>query len=68
MVKRELDQDIFRLIKNSPRPISTLEIAHKLNIAWHTADRHCLKLQLKKQVDFFTIGKATAWFSIPIKK
>jgi hypothetical protein len=33
-----------------------------LGIAWHTADRYCLKLQVKKKVAFYTIGKATAWF------
>ncbi|MFC1741108.1 hypothetical protein ACFL3V_01050 [Nanoarchaeota archaeon] len=53
---------ILQLMKKAGRPISTRDISLKLNIAWHTADRYCLKLQLKKKVDSFTIGKATAWF------
>lgn len=62
MVKKRADGAIYQLIKDSSRPVSTREIAEKLGIAWHTADRYCLKLQLKKKIDCFTIGKATAWF------
>jgi Mn-dependent DtxR family transcriptional regulator len=62
MTKRGIDTKIFKLIKASSRPVSTREISKKLNIAWHTADRYCLKLQIKQKVDSFTIGKATAWF------
>jgi len=62
MTKRGIDGAILQLIRSSNRPVSTREISEKLKIAWHTADRYCLKLQLKKKVDCFTIGKATAWF------
>ncbi|MBT4539152.1 HTH domain-containing protein [Candidatus Woesearchaeota archaeon] len=64
MTKKEVAKQIVRLLNASKQPISTREIAEKLNIAWHTADRNCLKLQLKKKVDCFTIGKATAWFKV----
>jgi predicted transcriptional regulator len=63
MTKRGIDTQILKLIKASPRPVSTREISTKLKIAWHTADRYCLKLQIKHKVDSFTIGKATAWFA-----
>lgn len=62
MTKKKAESAIFKLIKESSRPISTREISLKLKIAWHTADRYCLKLQLKGKVDCFTIGKSTAWF------
>jgi len=48
--------------KISPRPVSTLEISKKLNIAWHTADRYCLKLKLQNKIDSYIIGKSTAWY------
>ncbi len=64
MTKKEVDKQILLLLKASPRPLSTREIAQKLKIAWHTADRYCLKLQLKKKVNCYTIGKATAWFKV----
>jgi len=65
MTKKGVDKAILKLIKiNSPRPISTREISMKLNIAWHTADRYCLKLQIQNKVGSFTIGKSTAWYLI----
>jgi len=62
MVQKRVDQAIFKLLKSSPQPLSTLDIATKLHLAWHTADRYCLKLQLQQKVSSFTIGKSTAWF------
>jgi predicted transcriptional regulator len=63
MVRAESEKFIFNYIKkNSPRPISTREISTKLKIAWHTADRYCLKLKLQNKVDSYIIGKATAWY------
>ena len=62
MTKKGLDKAIYNLLKAASRPLSTREIELQLKIAWHTADRNCLKLQLKGKIDSFTIGKATAWF------
>jgi len=62
MVKKGSEERILKLIQEADRPVSTREIAIKLNIAWHTADRYCLKLQLKEKISTFTIGKSTAWF------
>ena len=63
MVKKEVEKLILDLIrKTSPRPISTREISTRLKIAWHTADRYCLKLKLKLKIDAYTIGKSTAWY------
>ncbi|MBS3138742.1 hypothetical protein J4207_03490 [Candidatus Woesearchaeota archaeon] len=62
MTKKGIDKRILSYIRESERPVSTRDISEKLAIAWHTADRYCLKLQLKGAVNCFTIGKATAWF------
>ncbi len=63
MSKKETGKAILKYIKSSsPRPVSTRELSEKLKVAWHTADRYCLKLQLEKKVGCFTVGKATAWF------
>ncbi|MBU0470702.1 MAG: hypothetical protein KKA62_04145 [Nanoarchaeota archaeon] len=60
---KEVRKKILKLIQESfPRPVSTREISQKLNIAWHTADRHCLKIKLEGKIDSFTIGKSTAWY------
>jgi predicted transcriptional regulator len=68
MTKKDVEKRILQYIKASPRPVSTRELSETLKIAWHTADRYCLKLQLKKKVDCFTIGKATAWFATTKRK
>jgi len=63
LTKKELAKDVLQYIKHlSPRPVSTREISENLKIAWHTADRYCLKLKVHGQIDCFTIGKATAWY------
>ena len=62
MTKKEVDKAIFKLLKESGQPLSTLDLSKKLNLAWHTADRYCLKLQLQNKISCFTIGKSTAWY------
>jgi hypothetical protein len=63
MVKKGIENSILKLIRDIfPRPVSTREISEKLNIAWHTADRYCLKLKILNKIDAFTIGKSTAWY------
>jgi len=63
MAKKEVGKLILKYIKeHSPRPVSTREISENLKIAWHTADRYCLKLQILGKIGAFTIGKATAWY------
>ncbi|MBI4150817.1 hypothetical protein HY492_01700 [Candidatus Woesearchaeota archaeon] len=62
MTNRGVDNSVLKLLHDSAKPLSTLDIANKLHFAWHTVDRHCLKLQLKQKIDCFTIGKATAWY------
>lgn len=62
MAKKNVSQHILALLKEFSRPVTTRELSSKLKIAWHTADRYCLKLQLQKKIDCYTIGKSTAWF------
>ena len=63
LTKKDIDIVILKYIKEHfPRPVSTREISENLKIAWHTADRYCLKLQLQGKIAAFTIGKATAWY------
>ena len=60
---RNLHLEVLNIVRNSfPRPVSTREISIKLNIAWHTADRYCLKLKFDQKIDSFIIGKSTAWY------
>ncbi len=62
MKKRGIEEAVLKLIRSSPKPLSTREISLNLKLAWHTADRYCLKLQIQNKIDSYTIGKSTAWF------
>lgn len=62
MTKRGVGKAILKVLKDSPRPLCTREIAEKLHVAWHTTERYLLNLQLQQKVDRFIIGKTTAWF------
>ena len=62
MTKQGVDKAILKKLKESQRPLCTREIAEKVNIAWHTAERYLLNLQLKQKVERFVIGKTTAWY------
>lgn len=40
----KVDRMIKDVLKKSPQPISTYDIAKRLNISWSTANIHCYKL------------------------
>lgn len=58
---RKIELDILKVIKSLKTPISTREICLKINRAWHTVDRHCLKLQLAGKIIGFKVGNVNAW-------
>jgi FKBP-type peptidyl-prolyl cis-trans isomerase (trigger factor) len=57
----QIEAAILDTIKNAKNPISTRDISLRINKAWHTIDRHCLKLQLKGKINGFRIGNINAW-------
>ena len=61
MKSKQIERSIYTAIKNSKNPISTREISIKIKRAWHTVDRHCLKLELKGKIRGFKIGNINAW-------
>ena len=46
----EMDENILKILRESPEPLSTYEIAKKINISWSTANIHLKNLQLKEMV------------------
>lgn len=57
----QIENAIFAVINSSKQPVSTREIGLKVGRAWHTVDRHCLKLQVKGKITGFRIGNVNAW-------
>ncbi len=58
---KEIDKRILELLKKEGKPVSTREIAMKVNVAWHTIDRHCLRLQMSNTIDGYRISNINVW-------
>jgi len=59
--KLDIKGDILKELSNTDKPLSTSDLAHILNKAWHTIDRACLMLQIDGKVDGFKVGKMNLW-------
>ena len=58
---KKIEKDIIRVLKRAETPISTRDISIQINRAWHSVQNHCLKLQLKGEVDGFNISNLNVW-------
>ncbi len=58
---REIDQEILNALKSSKNPISTRDLAIKINRAWYSVQTHCLKLQLKGKINGFNVTNINVW-------
>lgn len=57
----DIKKGILSELKSSNYPLSTSDLASRLNRAWHTIDRACLSLQIDGSVDGFKAGKMNLW-------
>ena len=57
----KIDRDILKILTISKRPISTRDLALKINRAWHSVQTHCLILQLKGKVNGYKISNINVW-------
>jgi len=57
----KIEEEILGYLKESESPVSTTDIANKLNHSWHTIIRYCLNLELKEKVTKFNLGRVAAW-------
>ncbi len=58
---KKIDENIIKILKESENPISTREIALKIDRAWHTVINHCLRLQMANKIDGFRAGRMNLW-------
>ena len=54
-------ESIEHELKGSENPLSTSDLALRLNKAWHTIDRACLMLRIDGKIDGFKAGKMNLW-------
>ena len=62
----DLEERILKLLRESPNPLSTYEIAKALNVSWSTANTHLKDLQLKGLVkskeEFVKTKRRKVWW------
>ena len=49
-------------------PLSTRQLALKLNLSWHTVQQHCLHLFIKKKLKHFELAGSYIWLLSESKK
>lgn len=59
--KDKLCEEILTYLKNQLHPVSTREIALKMDVSWHTILTRCLRLQLDGKVSGFRVGNMHLW-------
>jgi len=57
----KIDRDILKILNSLERPISTRDLALKIDRAWHSVTNHCLKLQLAGKVNGYRISNINVW-------
>lgn len=57
----KIDSEIVSVLKSSKNPVSTRDLALRVNRAWHSVQAHCLKLQIKGEVNGFNISNINVW-------
>ena len=58
---KNIEENILKILQESIKPLSTQEIAIKLDKSWHTVIRHCLDLEIKGKLFKFNMGRISAW-------
>ena len=57
----EIDQEILNTLKSSKNPISTRDLALKINRAWYSVQTHCLRLQIDDKIEGFKVTNINVW-------
>jgi len=58
---KKIESDILTVLQSSSRPISTRDIALKIERAWHSAQGHCFRLQLAGKIIGYRISNLNVW-------
>jgi ATP-dependent Clp protease ATP-binding subunit ClpA len=61
---RSVQGQVLALIKSTDSPISTRQLAIKLNVSWHTVQHYCFELLLKNEIDRLRVGTTHAWHKV----
>lgn len=59
--KERLKTSILKNLQNTDSLLSTSDLSHSLDKAWHTIDRACLMLQIDGKIEGIKIGRMNLW-------
>ena len=57
----QIQKKILEVLSKSENPMSTRDIGLKIDRAWHSAQGHCLRLQLAGKINGFSVGNMNLW-------
>ncbi|MBI4010581.1 MAG: hypothetical protein HY361_05395 [Candidatus Aenigmarchaeota archaeon] len=58
---KKIESDILQVLNESKTPISTRDIALKIDRAWFSVQSHCMKLQLQDKIIGYKISNLNVW-------
>lgn len=56
-----IDEDIISVLNQFDRPVSTDEIAQKIDREWHSVQKYCQILKSKGKISGFRVGRMNLW-------
>ena len=59
--RTNIKKQITKILIDSKKPLSTSEIAKKLDKNWHKIIRYCLDLELESKISKFSLGRMNVW-------
>jgi len=60
----EIDKKIIECLEKVEWPVTTEDITKSLDLAWHTAQIHLMKLYAEGKVKYRKVGRQNQWWLI----
>lgn len=61
----DIEKKIISTLRSNTSPLSTQDIATKVNHHWSTVQNRCLRLQNKGKIGGFRVGRVNIWVYNP---
>ncbi|MBD3313413.1 hypothetical protein GF345_03140 [Candidatus Woesearchaeota archaeon] len=60
-IGREIEKKVLKILEKSDRPVSTRDLALRIERSWHSVQHHCFRLQIAGKIDGFRVGRMNLW-------
>ena len=58
---KKIEVGILKVLSEAKTPVSTRDIALKIERAWHSVQGHCLRLQIDGKIIGYRISNLNVW-------